>query len=549
MSVQELAEAQAPQASDHNYVEVPCQRSVSGGNFSSGVQDFVFTIGRPSCWYPSTSYFKIELEVLGGGVPANALQPKLSEQIALAENCVSNAYQNAYFTAGGQMVSGISNYLAQASAVAFRTEQTKSYVDSVGQSSFGKMASFSERVAAISSNGVAGSAPTRVDATVGLSGLDDEREETYKPILALAQPSTFYTVSIAAAAGVADSICTFAAGSTNFTDADVGATLVVNGQKYVITTRTSAVLVNVAGIINPVVATADWYCIRRNLTRSTQARNKQTILWRPPLGVFGLGGDVSFGSGDYRFQLSPSADFRTSMVECYNPNYANNSGANCPFTLNINDIKFYAHIAKASIPDGVQECFFNEWQLQSKTQTSLNMTHSFTVPPSTRSLYVFLQSGSAGTNPAFPPSKLASDADSDLNCTSIQITYANLTKPQTRWVSGFANDPTSPATNGRNVDLLTQLYHQQLLESGLESAGGGCETENEWLRRGPLYGFRFDRDMTDRSTEVQLQITYSNPSASPFDTTSKLFLCANYSKQVNVRTQNGQVVEVQSLAI
>ena len=544
MSVQQIAEEEAPMASDHNFVEVPCQRAVAGGNFSSGVMDFVFTIGRPSCWYPASSYFKVELEVLGGGAPGAAVQPKISEQIALAENCISNAYQNAYFQAGGQQCSAISNYLAQASMVQSRTEHSKSWLDSVGQSAFGKMASFSERVCAISSQGVSAAPPARQGALVGLSGLDDEREETYKPMVAAAQASTVYTVSVAAALGAVVGV------GTNFSAADVGSTLVVAGEKYVITVVTSATQLNVHPFPPAdVVATADWYCIRRNLTRSTQARNKQSILWRPPLGIFGLGPTVALGSGDYRFQLSPSADFRTSMIETYNPNYQTSSGANCPFSINILDVKLYCHIAKANIPDGIQECHFLEWQVQSKTQTNANMTHSFTVPPSTRSLYVFLQSGSAGTNPAFPPSRFASDNDSDLNLVSIQLTYANQTKPQTRWNSGFAIDPTAPATSGRNVDFLTQLYHQQLIESGLEEEKGGAETENEWLRRGPLYGWRFDRDMSDRATEVQLQITYAPSAAGGFDTSSKLFLCANYSRQVNIRTQNGSVVEVQSLAV
>ena len=65
----------------------------------------------------------------------------------------------------------------------------------------------------------------------------------------------------------------------------------------------------------------------------------------------------------------------------------------------------------------------------------------------------------------------------------------------------------------------------------------------------PLFGWRFDRDMSDRATEVQLQITYAPSAAAGFDTQSKLFLCANYSRQVNIRTQNGSVVEVQSLAV
>ena len=538
-AVQELAEHEAPLASDHNFIEVPCQRSVASSNFRAGVQDFVFTIGRPSCWYPSSSYFRVDLEVLGCGTAGAIAQPKVSEQIALAENCVSNGYSNAYFLAGGQQVSAISNYLAQASMVQARTETAKGWGESAGQA-YGLGASFSERCLAISSNGVAGANPSNITAPIGLSGLNDCREEMYKPIVAGAYPADHYTVALTAATGAVLGV------DTAFAATDVGNTIVIAGTKYTVLAWTDALNITVSANVGAVVATANWYMIRRNLTRSTQASNKVSVLWRPPLGIFGLGSTVCLGSGDYRFQLSPSADFRTSMIETYNPNFATASGANCPFTINVLDVKFYAHIAKASIPDGVQECFFNEWQLQSKTQTNNSMVHSFTVPPSTRSLYVFLQAGSAGSNPAFPPSRFAGVGDSDLNLTAIQITYANQTKPQTRWVSSFVDGTALES----NTNFLTQLYHQQLIESGIEEEKGGVETMNQWLQRGPLYGFRFDRDMHDRATEVQLQITYGDPSTGVrFEATSKIFLCAQYSRQVNIRSSNGAVVEVQSLAV
>ena len=48
-------------------------------------------------WYPDRSYFRVDIEVLGSGDPTTSPVPKLSDQVALAEGAVNNAFVNAYF--------------------------------------------------------------------------------------------------------------------------------------------------------------------------------------------------------------------------------------------------------------------------------------------------------------------------------------------------------------------------------------------------------------------------------------------------------------------
>ena len=82
---------------DHQYIEVSCQRAIEGNSFGGGLQDFIFSIGRPSVAFMDKSYMRFELEVKGPGAGV----PKVADQIALAEGCVANMYNNAYFKAGG----------------------------------------------------------------------------------------------------------------------------------------------------------------------------------------------------------------------------------------------------------------------------------------------------------------------------------------------------------------------------------------------------------------------------------------------------------------
>ncbi len=531
-----LPDEKLAEATDQSWMEVPCQRSVAGAGFSQGVQDYVFSIARPSAWIPSQSYFRVEVEILGAGDPAAATQPLLGEQLAYAENAVGNAYTNCYVRAGGQDISSITQFSPQASMLAARTARSGCWQHTVGMSAWGLKGSFAERCAAVSSSG-ANAAP------VGLSGMGDGREIMYKPTTAGVGEFVGSTVAIDAAGAATGANTTFAA-------TDVGSLLVVGGKRFTISAVADALNATVTpGAVGGIAATADWYMVRRQLVRSAEGRNRVQVLWCPPTGIFEYEGVL--GSGDYRIQLSPDANFQRSMAETINPQpRAGAVGvADSTFTINVLDVRFYAAVAKMPIPDQVQTLHLREWSVQAKQMQSSNQNFSFSVPASTTRLHVFLQDGRAGSTPLAPPSRFSVQNGSDLNLQSLQLTYDNQVRPTTRWSTAFADN--QPA--GRNTAFLQQFYYQSLLERHAEDSAGGAETFNEWLERGPLYSFGFLRDASSRSTDVQLQISYNDPgvdAAAPgFDVTSRVFLVSEYDRTVEITTQGGSVTEVRSLSV
>ena len=170
-------------ATETAWVEVPCQRNISSGQFAAGVEDYVFSIARPQVWMPSQSYFKFELELLGAGDPnpgaaAPAAQPTLREGVAFAENAIGNMYTNVFCLAGGQSISSITNYVPQASQLMARTAKSAAWQSTVGKSAWQLEGSFAERAAAVCNSGFgAANAPSQANAAVvGLSGLGDCRE-------------------------------------------------------------------------------------------------------------------------------------------------------------------------------------------------------------------------------------------------------------------------------------------------------------------------------------------------------------------------------------
>src|SRR5688572_13489606 len=104
--------------------EISCQKAVSGNNFAQGNQDFNFSIGNPmaarqellssNCVSPSPR-------------PIGPAQPKVQDQLAFADDAISCLY-NVYFRAGGQDVSSIVNYVAQAHALKMRVMKSGAWL-------------------------------------------------------------------------------------------------------------------------------------------------------------------------------------------------------------------------------------------------------------------------------------------------------------------------------------------------------------------------------------------------------------------------------------
>ena len=153
---------------------------------------------------------------------------------------------------------------------------------------------------------------------------------------------------------------------------------------------------------------------------------------------------------------------------------------------------------------------------------------------STLSLAFFVQINLAGFNTRYSPTRFVSADGREVNLSSLQITYANTTKPSTQWTSEY----------GANVNKLQQRYIDSLTECGIIHSEGGAESFKDWLQRGPYYYYSFNRDRDDRSTQVQITAQFS---AVPAD--AQLFLVAMYSRVSEITVEAGAVQAVRSLNV
>lgn len=264
-------------------------------------------------------------------------------------------------------------------------------------------------------------------------------------------------------------------------------------------------------------------------TQTVPGQSTKYVMWQPPIGIFDY--DGLLGSGSYKLQLNPRQNYKLSAAES-----AGAQVAVTDFDFFVDSIEFYVCLEKSNIPPTLTEkLYLTECQIQTKTISGGNPNLlDFTVPPSTKQIAVFVADPTYGNDTRFPLTRFKTTGDTDQRLEQIQITYANNSKPSTNWSSDFAT-PTN---------YMIQRYYDTQMASGLLFSEGGCETFSDWLERGGVYLFDFDRDSSDRSTHVQLQIKYQG-----ITNNSNVFIAAFYNRAVQITTTDGFVSSVESLSI
>lgn len=482
--------------SEYVWREVNCSRSVSGTSFPNGVQDFNFGVGAPTGFIPSKSYFKIDCEI-----KENGAAPDYTSMTALADMAPNSLYNNVSFQAGGRDISSIVSHVPQAGAVRNRLRRSGAWQKSTGKVAYGMEAEFQKRVEQVSTKG----ADVADYEVVRLGSAGNE---------------TTGTIAISAGGVVSGvNVQLLTAGLK------IGDYLSVNGINYRITTAPNTDADGDTGArvpIPPAAVVASLVCHGLKKPDVGANRNNVSLMWQPPLGIFDYN-DI-LGSGDYRVTLNPNADYQTACIE---------SKSGRAVSLSITNVRLYVCTVKASIPSGLSELSLMEQQLYSKSITS-GQTLDFTVPSSTNSIAVFVQQNTAGSNTLYPPTKFSVADDAERSLTQLQLTYNNVTKPSTNWSSAFS--PT--------INQLQQRYFETQMESGMLHSEGGSESFEDWLARGCLYLFDFSKDENSRTTQLQLQATFSGNVSS-----ANLFICAFYESKVEIATENGMVQNVRRLAV
>lgn len=509
-SIDELGE------NELNSLAISCQRNISDGKFSAGIQDFVFNIHGTQRWCPSKSYFRVKMKLSVDG--AGAQQPAIADSLAFAENAVSNLYSNCFAYVGNVDISSITQFVGQAGMLRHRLSKPKSWLDSIGKTAYLLDSNLNNRINSVAADGKTNNPldvseiPVVELKTSAADGLTINPAATFTLVTA----SGVYTYA-GIAGGAPDLRTVLSVGDIL---RDTGRPL---NSHMVVTSITDATHFVVTGSgINGAVTGANM-TIKKSVNLN---KNEVVVLFQPPIGLFST--DSVLPAGSYKMSLQP----RSNTIGGVQSLTKTNAG----FNLDVSEIQFFMSVFRTEkeFDNGEYYLGLEEFNIQQKSVSPAGgqTSHNFTVPASTIGIGVFAQSISAGTTALVPPSVFNDETKSLNDLRHIQLTYANISKPQTDFDSEFST----------TSQMMTQRYIDTQIHSGLYHLSS--ETFDDWLARGPLYYYSWIKSANDRSTELQLTATYNN---SPVN--NAIFVASIYRTLIKVVVSSGYVVSVQKLMI
>jgi len=409
---------------------------------------------------------------------------------------------------GGADVSSIVNYVPQASILKNRLKKSGAWLRTLGHGAWGLNSSFTDRSLMVSSN------PSPL-----FDAKQHEIVHTIDSQITITQNGSAPWSATLVAATPAHLVGIQVGDYISDGDKFLGYVLVapdVNGNNA--TVRVSAPANDVKTYETPT------YVVRKP---PSESKNTVHVMWQPPIGFFDLAEPM--GAGDYRLQLNPNSYYKTSAVQAL---LAQTPGID--FELTVNDVQLFIATINSDIPATLTKTIhFSEVQVQSKT-LSRNGLYDFTVPSSTKGIAIFVQSNKSGTDTRVPPTLFASLDGKQTGLQTIQLTYANQSKPSTMWDSDFTG----------TVQKINQRYLDNHFYTGQVFNEGGVETFDSWLTS-PFYYFSWIRDSEDRSTNLQLNISFG----ANLPAECNVYVASFYSKGAIIQSTAGFISNVQTLRI
>jgi hypothetical protein len=551
---------------DQNIVQVNCQRSISGDSFVQGTQDFLFSVAGNQRFSPMRSFFRARAALqVSDDTGATWRQPVMADNVALSESFMNNCYSNAYFYASSVDISSLTQFTGQASMVHHRLTKTKPWLDSIGGSYW------------LNANFQARQALTARDGTSGVL-------KKSSPSFSLQQLGFADTAEIAVTAGVVPPIGQLSAPVTVNITADVATKLKANVipvgalieikagtviSKYIIetidetnpldfeyTARPYGYTLAVGATIPEVtedVLTDNATTVTQYFTPEDNGYNSVEMLFVPPCGIFNT--DSALPAGAYRISLMPKNDL-TSAIEYQGPLPLATSKK---FRVVVNSLFFFMSVFRSehSFDNNKYYLELEEYNIQTKPlssglgQNSLN----FTLPATTIGIAAFVQNTAAGTVAQLPPSVFkslmyngttpmyVSSQSNDLS--TVQLTYSNTSKPTQNYTSVLE---TKTATGEDSLQWIQQRYIDTQINSDLFSLS--AESFSDWLTRGNIYYFSWVRSASDKSTELQITMSFNaGASGAGLEANNQLFICSVYRKVIQITVANGYIADCLSLAI
>jgi len=527
------------------YQQVTPTRDVTSNNFSNGAIHFKFSNSGVRRWIPSKTYLRTRIRLTkGNGDP-------IDTAFGAAPNMAlcGNLFQSGEFRINDKVVSRVGDYLSQVDSLETRLTKSRSWLQSIGESSNWWSESQALRLAEVANDGkvVTNSTPVLPAETV-----EPDTSIGYDALNSVAYAAATGVVTFAAGGGAAvpNTDVNFAVGDFLILTAGTVGDGALNVKLEVLAVAAAATMTVRADIAADIGAANDIRFSRARPNENVAPDSRQVgsfeLIWQPPLSIFKV--EKALPCGDYEMVLNPQT-FQTfqkraieSILGAASIDSAPSSGGLATqIKCDIVDMFMYCAMVDGPRVDDLTY-LLDLTQTRCQAQVINNPSFgqkNFDVSPSTYALTTAYQDARIGENTALSPAKFRSYEDTltpatpqELKLTRAYLNYAgqNLPAPDA--------DPSFVA----GEDFTTQRYADSQLYSGAYYDAGGCETIQEWHERGAYYHYKIPRDATDRSTRVTVHQGFQAGT----DIEHMRVLLFDHSMQVcRVSIQDGRVTNVE----
>ena len=468
------------------YDQITPTRDVAGNNFPSGSINFRWQTGGTRWFMPSRSYIRMRCQLTDQA----GLQLTESAGISPAMNLASTIFQSCEIRINDKTIGRVADFVPQVDALENRITKSKSWLDSIGNSSNFWEKSFQVRQTDVTSDGKTDESEkkqTRVQLGVGVT------QQIAIDAAGLLTQSVDTAVDLTSIFVVGDSI-----------ELAVGANDV---QRYYI----SAVNANTLQLNDVVTTPQGAAVVAWSRIRKSEGRNVSNfeVTWIPPLNLFKI---LHALPPNLKFELvltpQTSSVYQKYAIESALglgdkvPNLATTGtpsvGSN--FKFNIVDMYLYANVVEGPRFDsGTFLLDLEQTRCQSQKIDAPDLSQKqFEVSPSAYALTVAYDDIRSGTNTMVPSSKFKAfnagltAGDEELKLTRWYIQYAGRSTPS----------PDASPEFKDGTDNTTQRYIDSQLQTGSYYNVGGSETIQDFHDRGSYYYNAFPKDAGDRSTRV-----------------------------------------------
>jgi hypothetical protein len=443
----------------------------------------------------------------------------VADGIAPTMGTCASLFQSMEMRINDKVVSRIGDFCGQIDAIENRLAKSNSWLNTAGNSTNLWQSDLQERMTVTASDGKKGT---------------DVVNEKITP-LADATTVAVSTAGVVTLAGQTNGV----AGGTPLVQ--VGDKMTIVNKEYTVmsavagdaTFQVSALGLLTAVVARPVVDAGNpdiTFSRARNVARKLK---EFELIWTPPLSLFKI--TSALPSGDYELMLvpQPGVTFQQYGVESLA-----SKAPNVNYKMSVKDIYFYCNVVDGKRADDITYLLdLDETSCQSDNIRNPGLTQrNFDVSPSTYALTACYQDLRVGTDTRFSTTKFKSYDVNGNNATEL-----NLNRFYLQYAGQSLPSPDADPQFDVNIDRTTQRYADSMLYSGAIFDSGGCETIEEFHRRGSYYHFAIPRDGSDRSTQVVVNQQFEGNTNID---NMRVLLFSHYKKVARVSVSDGRVVDV-----